>query len=121
MRFRTSAYRPGRHRTETKTETTQHDGRYESRSPACPDYKAPTGLAHHTTLPPGHWTGERAATDILVLARKGRAFRSLDKLLTRHGGPQVLAGSALALAAATNALAQHTDTPRAKLIRTIIR
>ena len=30
----------------------------------------------------GHWTGERAATDILALARKGRAFRSLNALIT---------------------------------------
>ena len=78
-------------------------------------------LGQHTTLPAGHWTGERAATDILALAGKGRAFRSLDKLLIRQGGPQVLAGSALALAAATDAWAEHTDTPRAQLIRTVIR
>lgn len=82
---------------------------------------APTELGHHTTLPAGHWRGERAATDILILARKGRAFRSLDKLLTRQGGPQVLAGSALALAAATDAWAQRSNTPRGKLIPTIIR
>ena len=82
---------------------------------------APTKLGHHTTLPTGHWRGERAATDILILARKGRAFRSLDKLLTRQGGPQVLAGSALALAAATDAWAQRSNTPRGKLIPTIIR
>ena len=82
---------------------------------------APAGLSEHTTLPAGHWNGERAATDILVLARKGRAFGSLDALLTRQGGPQVLAGSALALAAAIHAWAGQTDTPRAELIRTAIR
>ena len=82
---------------------------------------APTQLDHHTTLPAGHWRGERAATDILFLARKGRAFRSLDKLLTRQGGPQVLAGSALALAAATHTWAQRSDTSHAKLTPTIIR
>ena len=82
---------------------------------------APAGLGQHTTLPTGHWNGERAATDILVLARKGRAFRSLDKLLTRQGGPQVLTGSVLALAAVTDAWAQRSDTPRAELIPTIIR
>ena len=43
-------------------------------------------LAAHTRLPPGHWNGERAATDILALARKGRAFRSLDTLIIRQGG-----------------------------------
>jgi hypothetical protein len=82
---------------------------------------APAGLAGHIALPAGHWTGERAATDILVLAAKGRAFASLDKLLIRQGGPQVLAGSALALAATLNAWAQTTDTPPAKLIKTVIR
>lgn len=81
----------------------------------------PAGLGQRTTLPAGHWTGERAATDILVLARKARAFRSLDTLLTRQGGPQVLAGSALALAAATGAWAKDSDTVRAELIRAVIR
>lgn len=81
----------------------------------------PVGLGQHTTLPAGHWNGERAATDILVLARKGKAFRSLDKLLTHQGGPQVLAGSALALAAAITTWAKHADSPRAELIRTVIR
>jgi hypothetical protein len=80
----------------------------------------PAGLGQRTTLPAGHWNGERAATDILVLARKARAFRSLDTLLTRQGGPQVLAGSALALAAATDAWAKHSDTVRTELIRTVI-
>jgi hypothetical protein len=85
------------------------------------DPDAPSGLNQHITLPAGHWNGERAATDILVLARKARAFASLDKLLTRQGGPQVLAGSALALAAATDAWAKRSDTAQAALVRTIIR
>jgi hypothetical protein len=34
-------------------------------------------------LPAGHWNGERAATDILALARKGKAFRSLEVRLQR--------------------------------------
>lgn len=33
----------------------------------------PAGLGQRTTPPAGHWNGERAATDILVLARKARA------------------------------------------------
>jgi len=85
------------------------------------DTTAPAGLAQHTSLPTGHFNGERAAIDILVLARKGRASRSLDKLLVRQGGHQVLPGSALALAAATRAWAQLTDTPPAELIPTRIR
>lgn len=71
-------------------------------------------------LPAGHWNGERAATDILALARKGKAFRSLDKLLVRQGGPQVLNGSALALAATIAALARTDTTPPADMARTLI-
>jgi hypothetical protein len=82
---------------------------------------APVGLAQRTRLPGGHWNGERAATDILVLAGKGKAFRSLDKLLVRQGGHQVLAGSVLALAAATRTWIELTDTPPAELIPAIIR
>jgi hypothetical protein len=81
---------------------------------------APADLVEQTKLPAGHWSGERAATDILVLARKGRAFRSLGTLLTRQGGPQVLAGAALALAAATYAWSQHSQTPRNDLISAIV-
>ena len=84
------------------------------------DTTAPAGLARRTRLPAGHWNGERAATDILVLAGKGRAFRSLDKLLVRQGGHQVLPGSTLALAAAVHAWAQLTDTPPVELIPTLI-
>jgi hypothetical protein len=85
------------------------------------DTTAPTGLARQTRIPAGHWNGERAASDILVLAAKGRAFRSMDKVLVRQGGPQVLSGSALALAAAITAWAHLTDTPSATLIPTLIR
>lgn len=75
------------------------------------DPRVPANLATHTRLPAGHWVGERAATDILALARKRRAFRSLDTLMTRQGGQQMLYGSALALAATIQTWAQHTDTP----------
>lgn len=82
---------------------------------------APPQLGERTVLPPGHWNGERAGTDVLVLARKGRAFRSLQQLITRQGGPQLLAGSALALAAAVNAWARVTQTPPEDLISSEIR
>lgn len=82
---------------------------------------APPSLSTRTRLPAGHWTGERAATDVLVLAGKGRAFRSLQTLITRQGSHQLLLGSVLALAAATQAWADITGTPRDKLIRQIIR
>jgi hypothetical protein len=82
---------------------------------------APAGLAKLTRLPAGHWTGERAATDILTLAGKGRAFSSLDSVIARQGGQHVLYGSALALAAALQAWSRHAETPLADLARTIIR
>ncbi len=80
----------------------------------------PADLAAQTRLPAGHWVGERAATDILVLARKGRAFRALDTLITQQGGQHVLYGSALALAAATHSWSRKSGTPIPDLTRTII-
>jgi len=85
------------------------------------DADAPADLSGHTVLPGGHWTGKRAATDILTLASKGRAFRSLDKLITGQGSPQVLAGALLTLAAAIDTWARRTDAPRTQLIETSIR
>jgi hypothetical protein len=85
------------------------------------DPHAPSGLAQRVSLPAGHWLGERAATDILVLARKGRAFGSLDTLIARQGGQHVLYGSALVLAAALQAWARHAGTPLIELARTAIR
>lgn len=85
------------------------------------DPHAPHGLRARTNLPAGHWFGERAATDILVLAGKGRAFRSLDTLLVRQGGQQVLYGAALALAAAITTWATDTTTTPAELARDILR
>jgi len=73
------------------------------------------------TLPSGHWLGERAATDILALARKGRAYRSLDTLLIRQGGKQVLYGGALALAAALRTWSGDTGTQATELTRTTLR
>jgi hypothetical protein len=70
-------------------------------------------------LPGGHWLGERAAADILVLARKGRAFRSLDTLIATQGGKHVLYGSTLTLAAQTRATG--TDRPVLELVRTAVR
>jgi hypothetical protein len=85
------------------------------------DTSAPDGLGKLTRLPAGHWTGERAAAGILTLARKGRAFASLDSLIARQGGQHVLYGSALALAAALQAWARHAGTPLIELARTVIR
>ena len=56
---------------------------------------APAGLAMSVRLPPGHWTGERAAADVLALARKGRAFRALRTLIVNQGSHQLLPGTSL--------------------------
>ncbi len=82
---------------------------------------APARLADRVRLPKGHWVGERAARDILTLATKGRAFRSLGSLLTRQGGPQMLYGTALALAATVHTWSTDTDTPVPELARIAIR
>ena len=84
------------------------------------DPHVPAGLGQRVRLPAGHWVGERAAADILVLARKGRCFRSLGTLLARQGGEHVLYGSALALAAATQAWSASTGEPPAELVRVIV-
>jgi len=83
--------------------------------------ETPGGLGQRVRLPAGHWTGERAATDILVLARKGRAFASLDTLIARQGGTHVLYASALTLAATIQAWATQTSTPLRDLARTAVR
>lgn len=81
----------------------------------------PAGLARMTRLPAGHWAGERAATDILYLAAKGRAFGSLDALIGRQGGKQVLYGSALALAAVMRGWSLQSGTSVADLAATAVR
>jgi hypothetical protein len=85
------------------------------------DPRTPTNLGGRVRLPRGHWFGERAATDILTLASKGRAFRSLDTLITRQGGEHVLYGSALALAATTQTWATQTNTPVTEIVRDALR
>jgi hypothetical protein len=85
------------------------------------DPHTPDGLVHRIRLPDGYWRGARAATDILVLARKRRAFRSLDTLIIRQGGENVLYGSALAIAATTQTWSADTGTPVPDLARTIVR
>src|SRR5260370_18388855 len=85
------------------------------------DPHAPKDLSQRVRLPAGHWLGERAATDILVLARKGRAFGSLDTLITRQGGEHVLYGTPLTLAAAAQTWAADSDTPVREVARAAVR
>lgn len=78
---------------------------------------APAGLARATKLPAGHWIGERAATDVLALAAKGRAFKSLHTLHIRQGGLHLLFGCALAVTAALQTWAALTGTSVAALAK----
>lgn len=73
--------------------------------------QAPAGIGARAKLPKGHWLGERAARDILDLARRGRAFRALDSLVAKQGSPAVQAGAALALAGAMQAWADLAGKP----------
>jgi hypothetical protein len=81
---------------------------------------APQGLAAVTRLPAGHWTGERAATDLLALAGKHRAFTKQDAVIANHGGLHVLYGIALALTGTIQAWAQLSSNPAVELIDTHI-
>jgi hypothetical protein len=82
---------------------------------------APAGLAQKTRLSVGHWIGERAANDVLALAAKGRAFRSLDTLNIRQGGKHLLYGSALAVAASLQTWAQLSGSSVLTLAKNHIR
>ncbi len=56
-----------------------------------------------------------------VSASKGRAFRSLDKLIVRQGGEHVLYGSTLALAAVITTWSTDTGTSLEQLLDDKIR
>jgi len=82
---------------------------------------ATSRLGASAKLPAGHWQGERAAGDILALARKGRAFDSLGPLTMRQGGKQVFYGSILALTGACQARASLEGVPVADVVKETIR
>lgn len=86
-----------------------------------PDRQAPARLRESVRLPGGHWVGERAATDLLALARKGRAFDTIGKVIAVQGGYHVLFGTALAVTATLQAWSQLTNVPLADLSRTHLR
>jgi hypothetical protein len=72
---------------------------------------APARIGARTRLPKGHWAGERAAGDILDLARKGKSFNALGALITRQGSHAVQSGAAIALAAAMITWSELTGRP----------
>lgn len=79
--------------------------------------EAPAGIGARAKLPKGHWFGERAARDILDLARRGRAFRALESLMVKQGSPAVQAGAALALAGVMQAWADLVGKPVDQITR----
>ena len=88
--------------------------------PAGPDALPGPGVGVTGRVCAAH-PGLLAARDILVLAGKGKAFGCLDRLLVRQGGPQVLAGSVLALAATIAAWERLTGTSSAELVAGVVR
>ncbi|MFE3730471.1 hypothetical protein [Nocardia sp. NPDC059154] len=80
----------------------------------------PKGLAAAVRLPRGHWIGERAATDLLALARKHRAFAKQDAVIASQGGLHVLYGTALALTGTITTWAKLTHSPATELADTHI-
>lgn len=73
--------------------------------------EAPAGISKKAQLPQGHWNGERAARDILVLARRGRAFSALGALIMKQGSHAVQSGAAIALAGTMQTWAALVDQP----------
>ncbi|MEV6258804.1 hypothetical protein AB0L97_36690 [Nocardia sp. NPDC051911] len=80
----------------------------------------PKGLAAAVRLPRGHWIGERAAIDLIALARKHRAFAKQDAVIAGQGGLHVLYGVALALTGTITTWAKLTDIPATELAATHI-
>jgi hypothetical protein len=72
---------------------------------------APPGIGTKARIPKGHWYGERAARDILDLARRGRAHTSLRALITRQGSHAVQSGASIALAGTMQAWASLIGEP----------
>lgn len=82
-----------------------------------PTNPTPAGLTKGVRLPEGQWFGQRAATEILALAGRGRASGSLGALITGQGSHQTLAGTALATTAVLTAWANLSGEPFERLAR----
>jgi hypothetical protein len=85
------------------------------------DEAAPSGLAAGARLPAGRYDGKDAASSILVLAAKGRAFRSLDSLTRSAGGWQVQRGTVHSLAAVARAWQASTGEDAEPVVAALTR
>lgn len=63
-----------------------------------------------TRIPRWNSRGKSAATDVIVLARKGRAFDSIGALHGKYNGFEILEGGVLAVAGSLNVWASHDKT-----------
>lgn len=64
---------------------------------------------------PGHWVGGRACTDVLALARKGRAYSASGSLNLTHGGQSLFYGTVLAVTSVLVVWAEATGRSVAEL------
>ena len=72
-------------------------------------------MLSRTVVPGWGSRGRAAAADILVLARKGRAFDSIGALHRRHSGLAIIEGGALVVAATLIALSRSPDRDLRKI------
>lgn len=61
-----------------------------------------------------------AVTDLVALARKGRAFSSIERLLSKHNGAIVAMAGAYAIAATLTAVAKHQQQPIRSVLDTLL-
>ena len=80
-------------------------------APILAEDDTPPGIGEKARLPRGHWYGERAARDVLDLARRGRAHSSLGGLITKQGSHAVQSAAAIALAGTMQAWATIVGKP----------
>ena len=85
------------------------------------DWLGAADLPTRAVMPAALALCARATTDIVALAAKGRALRSRDSLISRHGSRGVLWASALALEATIRELAHRSDSSVDTSTRTMIR
>ncbi len=78
-----------------------------------PDRQWPLGGVR---VPRGDKRARGAATDVLALARKGRAFDALGSLTVRHGGQALFVGCVLLVGAALKTRADREGTPVEQVI-----
>lgn len=75
---------------------------------------------HVVEIPQVDPTTKTAAEEIVACAANGQAFRSLDDLLTNHGGFEVSRAGLYLLAATIEAIAEHQQVPFASVLDELV-